>query len=62
MIYDVDYSKETVWQLCPKCHGTGIMTVVYPGYVIDQTCPCDVCQGKKIISKLNGLPPVWQHE
>jgi hypothetical protein len=45
------------WQLCPKCVGTGLMTVMYPGYVIDQTALCDLCNGKKIISKLNGLPP-----
>lgn len=45
------------WQLCPKCGGIGMMTVMYPGYVINQTAICNLCNGKMIISRVNGLPP-----
>lgn len=44
------------WQLCPKCKGEGFYERIItgrPGY----NAICDVCNGKKIISKVNGLPP-----
>ena len=52
------------WQACPKCNGQGIMNK--PPYVAgDQqgwtsgqmSHTCDVCNGKKIISIMNGKPP-----
>lgn len=46
-----------VWQICPKCNGTGTMTVTLPGYVVHTHADCNLCHGKMIISRLNGLPP-----
>lgn len=44
------------WQLCPLCGGSGIDRSV----VLSSAIPvCGVCQGKKIISELTGLPPVY---
>ena len=45
------------FQKCPICNGTGIDPA--PGYTTSNACPtCGVCQGKRIISELTGLPPV----
>lgn len=44
------------WQLCPLCDGSGIDRSV----VLSSAIPvCGVCQGKKIISELTGLPPIY---
>lgn len=40
------------WELCPKCKGNGDMRGQSQHYKI-----CDLCNGKKIISSLTGLPP-----
>lgn len=39
------------WELCPKCKGEKIINK----YGID--IPCDICDGKGIISSITGLPP-----
>jgi len=50
------YKRWNEWQLCPKCNGFG-------GWHKGTTEPsleyinCDVGNGKKIISKINGQPP-----
>lgn len=43
-----------IWQLCPKCNGTG---GYYNANFMAITSICDVCNGLKIISKLTGKPP-----
>ena len=45
------------WQKCPICNGTGIE----PGpFTTSNSTPiCTICQGKKIISELTGLPPSY---
>lgn len=50
-----------MWQLCPKCNGTGMrMGVTYTptDYKINnyESC-CDLCNGLKVISTLTGRPP-----
>ena len=40
------------YQKCPICLGLGKVKTDYEGYQI-----CSVCNGTKIISQLNGLPP-----
>jgi len=43
-----------MWQQCPQCKGSG----VEPTIGIHSNIPiCTVCDGHKIISQLNGLPP-----
>lgn len=42
------------WQLCPKCNGSGETKVT--NYA-DTLFKCDLCNGKKIISKVTGEPP-----
>ncbi len=54
------------WQTCPKCNGQG--TLLTPPYIAgDQLTfisgtfelfACNVCNGKMIISRETGLPPV----
>lgn len=45
-----------MWQRCPICDGTGTKIV---SMVSSNSLPlCDVCNGMKIISTVNGLPPV----
>ncbi len=39
------------WQKCPICEGTGMVTFYNR---------CSVCNGKKIISEVDGLPPAEQ--
>ena len=43
-----------MWQKCPICNGTG---EVFPVGISNGPKKCDVCNGKKIISKLTGKPP-----
>lgn len=43
-----------VWQSCPHCRGTGIEQY---GTFNTSLPKCTVCNGKKIISMLTGLPP-----
>lgn len=53
------------WQLCPKCSGQGFVSKPsgLAGDVLTWSSSttaahvCDLCNGKKIISKVNGLPP-----
>ena len=40
-----------MFQKCPVCNGIGIDPAIYPS----KKCP--TCQGTRIISTLNGLPP-----
>ncbi len=43
-----------MWQKCPNCEGSG--KVFYP--LSNSThAVCTVCEGKKIINQLTGLPP-----
>ena len=49
-----------MWQKCPVCDGKGIIPARMTKYAtslspIEKTC--DVCNGEKIISNINGLPP-----
>jgi DnaJ-class molecular chaperone len=44
-----------MWQLCPKCNGSG--TVIDNYYGNFQSGVCDLCCGSKLISLLTGLPP-----
>lgn len=57
----VEYQIINEWQLCPKCNGSGLVLNLGWPYsdTLISTAPviCDVCNGKKIISKVNGLPP-----
>lgn len=56
-----EYQIINEWQLCPKCNGKGSIAtgVVSTEWVFSDTVEtCDLCNGKKIISKVNGLPPV----
>lgn len=41
-----------MWQKCPICNGTGSAPITQ-----SSNGTCTVCQGKKIISEVNGLPP-----
>lgn len=43
------------WQQCPVCKGEGVK-----GFMKIRSLQfrCDVCNGKKIISKLTGQPPL----
>lgn len=64
-----DYQIINEWQLCPKCNGFGGWNKCnYESFIKkhETTAPkeesleyvlCDLCNGKKIISKVNGLPP-----
>lgn len=52
-----EYQIINEWQLCPKCNGVGQM---YNNVYVQTTAAlltCDLCNGKKIISKVNGQPP-----
>lgn len=42
------------WQKCPLCNGSGIdpSTGTFTGIPV-----CPVCDGHRIISEVNGLPP-----
>mgnify|MGYP003590767472 FL=1 len=42
------------WQKCPLCNGTGKDVVTK---INETSSVCSVCNGKKIISTLNGNPP-----
>ena len=42
------------WQKCPVCNGTGKDVVTK---INETSSVCSVCNGKKIISTLNGNPP-----
>jgi DnaJ-class molecular chaperone len=44
-----------MWQKCPVCNGTGKVSDTLSN---STSATCTVCQGKKIISELTGLPPV----
>lgn len=43
-----------MWQKCPICNGTGSVPAILS---TTSSQICTVCNGAKIISKLNGLPP-----
>jgi hypothetical protein len=53
-------ASEDVWQVCPICNGLGNVIPFFRGGTTITTLPisCDVCLGRKIISKLTGKPPV----
>lgn len=43
------------WQKCPICNGSGIDPHGY--HSMTTTPTCGVCNGKRILSEINGLPP-----
>ena len=43
-----------MWQKCPICNGTG--TLPFNG-TYSTTPICPTCNGSRIISEINGLPP-----
>jgi hypothetical protein len=49
------YQVINEWQLCPKCEGSGNM---YDRTIVKDSEPlkCNLCNGKMVISKCNGLP------
>lgn len=42
-----------MFQKCPICNGTGKIRNEFNSFIT-----CDVCNGRKIISELNGKPPI----
>lgn len=44
------------WQLCPKCEGSGQQSILN-GMNFNSGF-CDLCMGHKVISCLNGKPPI----
>lgn len=61
MFYGEDVKKSNgVWQLCPKCLGEGNLVSFTHDLSFSSTALplCDVCNGKKIISSITGLPPI----
>lgn len=44
-----------MWQQCPNCKGTGVDNNTLEFNKINV---CSICEGKKIISELTGLPPM----
>ena len=55
---------KTFWQLCPKCNGNGdLLRYNSPSIQGTNAKPIfDVCEGEKIISIFNGLPPSKSNE
>lgn len=45
----------STFQKCPLCEGTGVDPNVLVSNI--SSPPCPVCNGKRIISTLTGLPP-----
>jgi len=46
-----------MWQKCPICNGEG--TVPNYGVVTSLFSVCPTCNGTRIISEINGLPPAY---
>ena len=46
-----------MWQKCPICNGTGRTYNTLSSSSFDT---CSTCNGTKIISELNGLPPNYK--
>lgn len=55
----VTHEPNGFWQLCPKCNGDGnLLRYNTPNIMGTNANPiCDLCNGKKIISIITGLPP-----
>lgn len=49
------FTKVYGWQNCPHCRGTGIEQT---GTFNTSNPICTVCNGKKILSTITGLPPL----
>ena len=45
-----------MWQKCPICNGTGVITKDY------SENNCKTCNGRGIISELTGFPPKYINE
>lgn len=45
------------WQKCPACEGVGGTPGPCAPGMAEHLVRCTVCDGKKIISAINGLPP-----
>ena len=43
-----------MWELCPKCHGEGMVPTVGTGTSPMRECP--VCEGGLLIGSVNGQP------
>jgi hypothetical protein len=48
-----------MWQKCPICNGEG--TVPNYGTVSSLFSVCPTCNGTRIISEINGLPPSFTY-
>ena len=47
-----------MWEVCPLCKGQGYEDAVLPGEVSQQLMKfCTVCNGRKIINTITGVPP-----
>ena len=44
-----------IWQICPICKGHGIDETTMTTNSVN---PCPVCKGKRIISIIDGKPPM----
>lgn len=48
-----------MWQKCPICNGTG---VDQQNSTPNKMATCPTCNGKRIISEVSGLPPIYPIE
>ena len=57
-------ANQQYWQICPKCNGDGdLLRYNSPSIMGTNAAPiCDVCNGKKIISNVTGLPPEYEYQ
>jgi len=46
-----------MWQKCPICNGEG--KVPNYGSITSQFSVCPTCNGTRIVSEINGLPPAY---
>lgn len=64
-IFEKSRTKDSDWQICPKCSGQGIVSkptdiagdINYWSGSQFSNYKCNLCNGKMIISKQTGFPP-----